>query len=312
MKKSVFPILAVAVLFLLLTHPALSFEGASRGLVLWYQTVLPTLLPFMICSKMIVSLGGIRLLTAPAAPLLKPVLRLSDGGCYVLVSGLLCGYPMGARNCGEFVKEGRISASEGRYLLSISNHPSPMFLLGYMAAAADPSIPLGLLLIAVYLPVIPIAFLSRHVYHVSEGTARNPLFQENRLSVSGPHPLDIEQERIVPTVPERLFILAYRDDLSLQNFSARSHAVFPAGLGKAHRLIADGEFPMNTGRADKGPPALLLDKITLAAKLLHRPPDSDAADGIFCAEFRLGWDLLFRLVFSVLNGGFDIVLYLLI
>ena len=182
MKKSVFPFLAVAVLFLLLTHPALSFEGASRGLVLWYQTVLPTLLPFMICSKMIVSLGGIRLLTAPAAPLLKPVLRLSDGGCYVLVSGLLCGYPMGARNCGEFVKEGRISASEGRYLLSISNHPSPMFLLGYMAAAADPSIPLGLLLIAVYLPVIPIAFLSRHVYHVSEGTARNPLFQENRLS----------------------------------------------------------------------------------------------------------------------------------
>ena len=124
--------------------------------------------------------------------------------------------------------------------------------------------------------------------------------------------MDIEQERIVPTVPERLFILAYRDDLSLQNFSARSHAVFPAGLGKAHRLIADGEFPMNTGRADKGPPALLLDKITLAAKLLHCPPDSDAADGIFCAEFRLGWDLLFRLVFSVLNGGFDIVLYLLI
>ena len=89
MKKSVFPILAVAVLFLLLTHPALSFEGASRGLVLWYQTVLPTLLPFMICSKMIVSLGGIRLLTAPAAPLLKPVLRLSDGGCYVLVSSPL-------------------------------------------------------------------------------------------------------------------------------------------------------------------------------------------------------------------------------
>lgn len=182
MKKSVFPVMAVAVLFLLLTHPALSFEGAGKGLVLWYQTVLPTLLPFMICSKMIVSSGGIRLLTAPAAPVLGALFGLSEEGTYVLMSGLLCGYPMGARNCGEFVKEGRISAAEGRYLLSISNHPSPMFLLGYTASAADPSLPLGALVAAVYLPVIPIAFLSRHVYGVSEKSTLPRLCRENRLS----------------------------------------------------------------------------------------------------------------------------------
>ena len=182
MKKSFIPFLAVMVLFLLLTHPSLSFKGAGQGLLLWYQTVLPTLLPFMICSNLIVSLGGIRLLTAPVRPLLKNVFRLSDAGSYVLVSGLLCGYPMGAKTCGEFVEEKRISLSEGRYLLSVSNHPSPMFILGYMASAAGASIPSALLLAAVYLPVIPIALASQRVYGIGEACACLPYSCKNQPS----------------------------------------------------------------------------------------------------------------------------------
>ncbi len=166
MKKSVLPATAIMVLFLLLTHPALSLEGAQNGLLLWYQTVLPTLLPFMICSNVIVSLDGIRLMTAPLRPILGKIFRLSDAGCYVLVSGLLCGYPMGAKTCSEFAAQGKISPEEGRYLLAISNHPSPMFLLGYVSSLMDPSIPISMLLAAIYLPILPMAFLSQAVYRI--------------------------------------------------------------------------------------------------------------------------------------------------
>lgn len=172
MKKSFLPAMAIMVLFLLLTHPALSLEGARNGLLLWYQTVLPTLLPFMICSNVIVSLNGIRLMTAPLHPFLGRLLCLSDNGCYVFLSGLLCGYPMGAKTCSEFVVQGKLSRSEGQYLLSISNHPSPMFLLGYAASLMDPSIPAAMLLLSVYLPVVPLAFLSRRLYRVH--TAPHP------------------------------------------------------------------------------------------------------------------------------------------
>lgn len=170
MKKSILPAAAIIVLFLLLTHPALSLEGARNGLLLWYQTVLPTLLPFMICSNVIVSLDGIRLMTAPLRPILGKVFRLSDAGCYVLVSGLLCGYPMGAKTCSEFAAQEKISPEEGRYLLAISNHPSPMFLLGYVSSLMDPSIPVPVLLASVYLPIIPLAFLSQAVYPVKSSS----------------------------------------------------------------------------------------------------------------------------------------------
>lgn len=96
MKKSILPVIPVLILILLLMRPALAFDGAKSGLLLWFNVVLPTLLPFMLCSSLLVAWGGVPLITRPFAPLLK-LLGLSDKGSYALMSGLLCGYPMGAK-----------------------------------------------------------------------------------------------------------------------------------------------------------------------------------------------------------------------
>lgn len=176
MKKSILGAAAVLTLFLLLCNPILSFEGARGGLLLWSQTVLPTLLPFMICSNVIVALDAIDLLTWPFRPFLTRVLKLSPAGCYILVSGLLCGYPMGAKTCSEFLDGRRITRKEASYLLSICNHPSPMFLLGYVAGSMTGSSPIPLL-ISLYLPVLPLSILSRRLYGVKtvcQGAAPGP------------------------------------------------------------------------------------------------------------------------------------------
>ena len=168
MKKSVSAVSAIIILLLLLTHSSLSYEGACQGLLLWFQTVLPTLLPFMLFSSLIVKLGGIPLLIAPFRPILTHVFKLSDNGCYVLISGLLCGYPMGAKTCSEFLDQGLLSPEEARYLLAISNHPSPMFLLGYATFGLTPSAavpaPAAALLLSLYLPILPLSFLARKAY----------------------------------------------------------------------------------------------------------------------------------------------------
>ncbi len=157
-------LLSVLTLLLMLTHPALTLSGARDGLLLWSRTVLPTLLPFMICSNVIVSAGGLPLLMTPLRPLLGGLFGLSDAGGYVLVTGLLCGCPMGAKTCAEFLKEGRISRPEARYLLAIANHPSPMFVLGYIGTCLSPQIPAGLVAVCLYLPVLPLSFLARKFY----------------------------------------------------------------------------------------------------------------------------------------------------
>ena len=173
MKKSLFPAatLSALSLLLLLLKPEIALAGARDGLNLWAFVVLPTLLPFMLCSTAAAQSGGISLLTAPFSPLLEGVFGLSEAGSYTLLTGLLCGYPMGARTCARFRAQGLLSAPEAKVLLAVSNHPSPMFLLGYVMAGLDSLCPAALFLAAVYLPILPIAILAAKIYRFSPSSA---------------------------------------------------------------------------------------------------------------------------------------------
>lgn len=161
MKKSVGP--AILMVFLLL-YPRFAAEGARYGLLLWYTSVVPSLFPFMVLSSLIVSSGGVSLLMKPVRAFLSPWLPLSENGCYTLISGLLCGCPMGAKTCGDFVREGKLSVQEGCFLMAICNHPSPMFLLGFVCPLFEAGMHPSRLLLSIYLPLLPLAALAKRIY----------------------------------------------------------------------------------------------------------------------------------------------------
>lgn len=180
MKKSAKPLLPILCLLLLLAEPGLAVQGASQGLALWGSVVLPTLLPFMLCTGVIAALDGVELLTRPVSPLLRRALGLSPAGSFTLVSGLLCGYPMGAKTCSDFLREGRLSPREAQILLAVCNQPSPMFLMGYVMGrlrlSGWPEGTAPLLLLSIYLPLIPLALLSRRRWSpANEGPSPLPL-----------------------------------------------------------------------------------------------------------------------------------------
>ena len=176
MKKSVGRLLAVLFLLFLILNPSLSAKGAADGLALWGNAVVPALLPFMIGTGVVVGLQATDLLIRPVFPILKRFFGLSSDGAFVMVCGLLCGYPMGAKLDGEFLNGGRISLRQSRYLLAICSHPSPMFLLGYTAAqlkeagAGNCALPL---LASVYLPIFLLSFLSKKRYGWTSTPTKN-------------------------------------------------------------------------------------------------------------------------------------------
>ena len=168
MKKILFLCLASSALFLIFTHPALIAAGCARGLDLWYTSVLPSLLPFMILSGLLVHTGLFHILNRFYAHVLKKIFHISESGCYVVLTGFLCGFPMGAKVTADLVKSGHISSEEGRYLLGFCNNVSPAFFLNYFCAAglgcAEP--PWGLFLLFYSLPVL-YGILSRPSFHFS-------------------------------------------------------------------------------------------------------------------------------------------------
>ncbi len=161
------PSLCILFLGLLLRFPSLSVQGALNGLLLWFNIVLPTLAPFIICTQMIVALNGVNLLITPVSPLFKTLFGLNKSGAYVLLCGLLCGYPLGAKMCADFRQHGSLTDAQASYLLAICNHPSPMFLLGYVQQQLPLPVPPMLLAACLYLPILFIAPLAGHLYGIS-------------------------------------------------------------------------------------------------------------------------------------------------
>ena len=141
MKRILLSLLALFFLILLLLSPGTALEGARKGLLLWAYTVLPTLLPFMIGTGVIAAMGAVGLVVKPFSPLLSGVFHFSQSAGFVFLTGLLCGYPMGAKMDQDLLERGQISWEEACYLLSICNHPSPMFLTGYTVMEGQKLLP---------------------------------------------------------------------------------------------------------------------------------------------------------------------------
>ena len=112
----------------ILTHSSLSLAYAALGLTLWYEKMVPVLLPFMILSGTLIRMGMTDSLIRPVRPLFGRIYRLSAPGIYVILMGFLCGFPMGARTASEQ----EISSEEGQYLLAFCNNLGPVYFLGFV------------------------------------------------------------------------------------------------------------------------------------------------------------------------------------
>ena len=130
-KRIIFSGLIIFFLAMLI-FPKETFRGASYGLLLWFQTVLPSLLPFAILSNVLIETNALHYISTYLHPFLYPIFRITKPACYPLFIGFLCGYPMGAKTISDCIKKGLISKNEGKYLLSFCNNTSPMFIISVL------------------------------------------------------------------------------------------------------------------------------------------------------------------------------------
>ena len=133
MKRKIIIFFYICLLFFLLFHPKEALTGVKNGLGLWLNIMIPTLLPFLILTGALLKTGNIRKLLKPSAFFWKTFFGLSPAGAYVLILGLLCGYPMGAKLAHDLHIDQQISRREGEYLLTFSCNASPAFIISYLS-----------------------------------------------------------------------------------------------------------------------------------------------------------------------------------
>lgn len=132
MKRNLSSIGIVLFFFVILICPKSVFIGASNGLLLWYQIILPTLFPFLLISNLMLNTGGMRIISDLFGRIISGIFHVSPNAAFVVVTGFLCGYPMGAKTAADLTEAGYISKDEGEYLLSFCNNCSPGFIFNYI------------------------------------------------------------------------------------------------------------------------------------------------------------------------------------
>lgn len=127
-----FIIIILLCLFYILRFPSVTVNAAAKGLVLWFEQVLPSLLPFAILSNIIIASDILSSITKRLLPFIRKMIPVSDSGAFVLFSGFLFGFPMGSRNCAQLLLEDKMEKQEAEVLFIITNNMSPVFIQSYI------------------------------------------------------------------------------------------------------------------------------------------------------------------------------------
>lgn len=123
-----------ALLFYLLAFPAEALHAARAGLLLWYHSVLPVLFPFMLISGILMHFDLPGLLLPYIARPFHFLFRVSPYGAFAVLSGFLCGFPMGAKVTSDLLAQKKITREEAFHLYGFVNNLSPSFILSFIAA----------------------------------------------------------------------------------------------------------------------------------------------------------------------------------
>ena len=178
---SMFTILFV----ILLIHAQDTKYYAFTGLNIWYQHMLPALLPFMILSGLMIDLKLDGYIIKPFKFVIRPLFQISDAGIYTLFMGFLCGFPMGAKIAAMEYKEGNISQKEAEYLLCFCNNFGPAYFFSFICNNIySQKLMLSGLFVLYGLPLLYGLFLRHSIYKNEDFCSQNAI-RNNKKSKMG-------------------------------------------------------------------------------------------------------------------------------
>ena len=154
-------------------YPQEVVRSAADGLSLWWNYVVPALLPFFILSELLLASGFVHFIGVLMEPLMRPVFRLPGQASFVVAMSLTSGIPIGAILTTRLCQENALSQIEGERLLTFTCNPSPGFMFGAVASSMLLKPELGIVLVgSVYLGNILVGILFR--FYGGRGTSSSP------------------------------------------------------------------------------------------------------------------------------------------
>lgn len=136
MKKRLSIFIIMLFILFILIYPADCVKAAANGLILWYENILPALLPFTIFSNILIQSGYLDDMIRAAGPVLNRLFFQHPQAAYPIVSGFLFGFPIGSKTTADLLRKGKLTVHEANILCAMCNNISPVFISSYLLIAS--------------------------------------------------------------------------------------------------------------------------------------------------------------------------------
>lgn len=139
----------LAVVFLaisLICDPKSGIDAGREALSLCADSVIPALLPYLICSGFISRSGFASSFSRYLSPIMRPLFGVPGSGSIAFVLGSVSGYPIGAVCVRDLYLSGECSKNEAQRMLAFCNNSGPLFIMSVVGCGILGDITLGRLL----------------------------------------------------------------------------------------------------------------------------------------------------------------------
>lgn len=174
-------VLFILLLGCILSHSQTSLRYAALGLELWFQKMIPSLLPFMILSGIMIRMKLTDKVSMMIYPLVNPLYKVQKTVCYAMLMGFLCGFPMGARVVDDLYMRRMITKREAEYLLAFCNNIGPVYFCSFVLPLLGRELILPYLFGMYGIPLLYGLILRYTAFKDLSSAQENPLLKENAL-----------------------------------------------------------------------------------------------------------------------------------
>ena len=162
LKNFILPFILVFFTICLVVFSNSNLKAAKNGVVLWANSVVPSLFPFFVATELLSYTNFTYYLGKLLNKFMKPLFNIRGEGSFAFIMGILSGYPMGAKIAANFRQNNICSKVECERLLSFTNNSGPLFIIGSVGISLLGNSTIGFLLLFTHLLAsISVGFLFR-------------------------------------------------------------------------------------------------------------------------------------------------------
>ena len=183
LKDFTLPLVIIVFMGLMLAFPEHYMRATGRGLALFASNVLPAMFPFLFLNTMLSNTRAIPFINKAFEKPVNKIFGVVKEGAFVLISALICGYPVGAVTTARLYENGDITSEDVRSFLPFTSLAGPVFILSTVSSVfGDKNVGL-VVLISHYVGTFINGLLWRFVSH-TRARKRNHIENDVALNTS--------------------------------------------------------------------------------------------------------------------------------